>query len=53
MVSHVLSPFLPEEEEIVGGAIVRAADAVECWLAGGVDEAMNRFNRVDEPTGGT
>jgi PTH1 family peptidyl-tRNA hydrolase len=48
MVSHVLSPFSPEEEAIVGPAVVRAADAIECWVTEGIDEAMTRFNRVDD-----
>ncbi len=52
MVSHVLSPFSPEEEEVVGSAVVRAADAVACWVTEGVVEAMNRFNRAEEETGG-
>ncbi len=52
MVDHVLSPFDPEEEATVGSAIGRAADAVECWVTEGIVEAMNRFNRAEEETGG-
>jgi len=44
MVDHVLSPFAPEEREVIEAAIERAADAVECWLREGLDEAMNRYN---------
>ncbi|NLX15177.1 MAG: aminoacyl-tRNA hydrolase [Phycisphaerales bacterium] len=47
-VDHVLGPFTPTEEKIIGPSILRAADAVECWLNNGVDAAMNQFNRPDE-----
>ena len=43
-VTYVLSRFTPDEREQVGEAIARAADAVEAWIAVGIDEAMNRFN---------
>jgi len=46
MVGHVLSPFAPQEREEIEAAIVRAADAVQCWLEAGTDEAMNRYNPV-------
>ncbi|HOW69811.1 MAG TPA: aminoacyl-tRNA hydrolase [Phycisphaerae bacterium] len=51
MVDHVLSPFNTEEEAVVGPAVGRAADAVECFLAEGLEAAMNRFNRTEEPSG--
>ncbi|MDT8435978.1 MAG: aminoacyl-tRNA hydrolase [Gemmatimonadota bacterium] len=41
----VLSPPRPDEEELVLAGFGRAAEAVECWLADGVEEAMNRANR--------
>lgn len=44
-VEFVLSRFSPEERETVDAAVVTAADALECWLAHGMDTAMNRFNR--------
>jgi len=44
---HVLATFKPDEQEIVTGAIATAADAVERWLADGIDEAMNTFNGID------
>ena len=50
MVGHVLSPFTAAEEEIIGPVICRAADAVECWMVHGVEEAMNRYNRAEEQT---
>jgi PTH1 family peptidyl-tRNA hydrolase len=47
MVGHVLGPFNAEERDVIDRAVARAADAVECWIADGVDEAMNTFNRGD------
>jgi len=52
MVGHVLSPFSGREEEIIGPAVVKAADAVECWVAEGIDTAMNRFNKSEDNAGG-
>ncbi|HSW46101.1 MAG TPA: aminoacyl-tRNA hydrolase [Phycisphaerae bacterium] len=51
MVSHVLTPFSPREEEVIATAVTRAADAVECWLKNGMDEAMTLFNRAEEQGG--
>jgi PTH1 family peptidyl-tRNA hydrolase len=47
MVDHVLSTFSLAEEELAREAIATAADAVERWLAEGVEAAMNEFNGVD------
>lgn len=47
MVDHVLSTFSLGEEELAREAIATAADAVERWLAEGVEAAMNEFNGVD------
>jgi PTH1 family peptidyl-tRNA hydrolase len=44
VISHVLSPFSPEEEVLVGEAVLRAADAAEVFLQRGIVEAMNKFN---------
>ena len=52
MVGHVLSPFTAAEEEIIGPAVCRAADAAECWVIDDVQEAMNRYNRAEEQTDG-
>jgi PTH1 family peptidyl-tRNA hydrolase len=51
MVDHVLSTFSKAEKELAQEAIATAADAVETWLAEGVEAAMNVFNGValDEP----
>lgn len=51
MVGHVLSPFSRQEEEVIGPAVVKAADAVECWLAEGMDTAMNRYNKSEDQAG--
>jgi PTH1 family peptidyl-tRNA hydrolase len=52
-VDHVLSTFGRDEDELARTAIATAADAVERWLADGIDEAMNVFNGLDlaEPPG--
>ena len=44
-VDFVLSPFTSRERPIIEKAIALAADAAECWIIDGPDEAMNRFNR--------
>ncbi|MEK7330204.1 MAG: aminoacyl-tRNA hydrolase [Candidatus Eisenbacteria bacterium] len=51
---HVLDAFSPEEAPRVDETVLRAADAVECWVAESITTAMNRFNRragkeVQEP----
>jgi PTH1 family peptidyl-tRNA hydrolase len=44
-IDHVLTRFRPEEKDAIEVAITTAADAVEYWIAYGIDETMNRFNR--------
>ena len=44
MVDWVLSGFHGQDEKDILAAVRRAAEAVECCLADGVDTAMNRFN---------
>jgi peptidyl-tRNA hydrolase, PTH1 family len=43
-VDFVLEPFTPAEEELLGLAVPRAVDAVECFVREGAAAAMNRFN---------
>lgn len=45
---YVLGRFEPQEKVVIGNAIVRARDAVICWLQNGIDSAMNEFNRTNE-----
>ncbi len=52
MVGHVLGRFSPEEEEMIGPAVFRAADAATCWITDGIDAAMNRFNSEQGPKSG-
>ena len=48
-VGHVLGRFADAEQPIAAAAIIRAADAVECLLAEGIDIAMNRYNTDPAP----
>ena len=43
-VRFVLGQFRRGEQSSVDDAIVRAAEAVECWLGAGVEACMNRYN---------
>ncbi len=42
--AYVLQDFSAAEEEVFGPLRERVADAVDCWLADGIDIAMNRYN---------
>ncbi len=44
IVKYVLSGFTPQEEELIKPAIATVAEAVDCFLAQGIEVAMNRFN---------
>jgi PTH1 family peptidyl-tRNA hydrolase len=41
---YVLQNFSAAEEELFAPLRARVCDAVECWLAEGIEAAMNRFN---------
>lgn len=41
---YVLSRFSPEERTCIERGVMRAADAVRCWISEGIGAAMNRFN---------
>lgn len=45
LAEYVLAEFPAEEVPLVQEAVGRAAEAAECFLRDGVDEAMSRFNR--------
>ena len=41
---HVLGRFTPAELSTLQETIVAACDAIECWIAEGIEIAMSRFN---------
>jgi PTH1 family peptidyl-tRNA hydrolase len=41
---YVLSPFRTEERELLEKVLQKACDQIECWLAQGAAQAMNRHN---------
>jgi PTH1 family peptidyl-tRNA hydrolase len=45
---YVLAPFGRDEFRLLEKALERACDQVECWLAEGVQSAMNRYNGMVE-----
>jgi PTH1 family peptidyl-tRNA hydrolase len=45
LADFVLGPFEPEEWRTVGELLEPMSEAVECWLADGIERAMSRFNR--------
>ena len=44
MADWVLGKFQGEDKKAVEAAVKRAADAVECLIKRGPEEAMNRYN---------
>lgn len=44
MADWVLGQFQGEDKKTIDAAVTRAADAVECLLADGIDRAMNQYN---------
>jgi PTH1 family peptidyl-tRNA hydrolase len=45
IVNYVLSNFPPQEEATIRQAIARVAEAIDCFLARGIEPAMNEFNQ--------
>ncbi|MCZ2111447.1 MAG: aminoacyl-tRNA hydrolase [Dehalococcoidia bacterium] len=50
-VGFVLEAFAANESAVIADAIARAADAVESWIAEGLEATMNRVNRGGETRG--
>jgi peptidyl-tRNA hydrolase, PTH1 family len=45
LANFVLGPLEPEEQRVLTELLDPMAEAVECWMAEGVERAMSRFNR--------
>ncbi len=50
-VEHVLSRFSADDQVLADQAVRTAADAAECWVRGGIETAMNEFNRKPSTEG--
>ncbi|MFP5378175.1 MAG: aminoacyl-tRNA hydrolase [Vicinamibacteria bacterium] len=48
LAAHVLGRFQGDERDIVEAAVLRAAEAVECFLTDGIERVMNAFNAANE-----
>lgn len=48
---YVLERFSDQQERIVREVVLRAADAVECWVTSGPEVAMDRFNGMADLVG--
>lgn len=46
---YVLGRFTDEQTLLLGPALEKSCDAVETFISLGLDAAMNRFNKKDEP----
>jgi PTH1 family peptidyl-tRNA hydrolase len=44
IVNYVLSDFSPQEEAIIKPVIDKVAEAIDCFLTQGIEEAMGKFN---------
>ena len=44
LTQHVLGTFRPEQRSAVDAAVATAVEAVQCFIAYGIDRAMNEFN---------
>ena len=49
---YVLTRFGADEQDVIQAALGRAAQAVEDWIAVGLDGAMDTYNRKTAPTEG-
>ncbi len=50
MADFVLGGFDREEARTIESLLDPMADAVECWLADGIEAAMTRYNKNPKPT---
>ena len=48
LADHVTTRFDADEHEAIAAAVARAADAVESWVADGLPQTMNRYNRAED-----
>jgi len=44
IVDYVLGNLTPQEEEVIRTAIIKVAEAINCFLAEGLEAAMSKFN---------
>jgi PTH1 family peptidyl-tRNA hydrolase len=47
LADHVTARFDPDEQPEIDRATIRAADAVELWIAEGVQRVMHTYNRAE------
>jgi peptidyl-tRNA hydrolase, PTH1 family len=45
LADYVLAEFTPDERDTLQSLLDPMADAVECWLAEGIERAMTKFNK--------